>query len=169
MQEIKLIELRSDQKKQWNNFIDSTPYSTILQFWQWGEVKKSEGWQPFRLAYFDNKEIKIASQVLIKSAPFLGNYLYVPYGPVFRKVTDLERHLPDFLNELKAFAQEKNCFVIEFDPLIGELVEQGESSESLVPYLDKSVKESLHESGFQLSKRNIQPKYKLFYDLTKSE
>lgn len=170
---------KETEKQQWNNFIDSTPYSTILQFWQWGEVKKSEGWEPFRLAYFDNEEIKIAAQVLIKRAPLLGNYLYIPYGPVFRSKDDLQKYLPEFLTGLRNFAKENNCFVIEFDPLIGKLVEEAGTeaefdtnqrlSEVLLPYLDKQIKEILKENGFQISKRNFQPKYKLFYDLIKSE
>ncbi len=164
-----LISITNTEVYKWNEFIESTPYSTILQFWQWGEIKRSEGWEPYRLAFQVNDEIVIASQVLIKSAPLLGNYLYVPYGPVFHKVENFEKYLPDFLNDLKKFSQEKNCFVIEFDPLIGELQEQENSSESILPYLDKKIREVLQDNGFQISKRNFQPKYKLFYDLTKSE
>lgn len=165
----KLLVFQNAEKQHWNTFIDSTPYSTILQFWQWGEVKKSEGWQPSRLAYFENEEIRIAAQVLIKSAPMLGNYLYVPYGPVFRSRDDLQKCLQQFLTGLRNFASENNCFLIEFDPLIGELVEQEESPEALLPYLDKQIKKILEENGFQISERNFQPRYKLFYDLTKSE
>jgi len=177
------------EKQIWNDFVDSTPYSTILQFWQWGELKKSEGWQPHRVALLDNNEIKIAAQVLLKPAPLLGNYLYVPYGPVFNSVGELEKYLPEFLTGLQSFAKENNCFVVEFDPLIGETVEENEAKtkteteagteikvetvksapEVLLPYLDKNVKKVLLNNGFQLSKRNFQPKYKLFYDLTKTE
>lgn len=153
----------------WNRFIDSTPYSTILQFWQWGEVKKSEGWEPFRIGIEVDGQLKVAAQCLMKLAPFLGNYLYIPYGPVFRDINEFKSFLPDLLIGLKDFAVKRNCFVIEFDPLIGRLVDTEDSSEVLGPYLNKKIKEILLSNGFQISNRNVQPKHKLFYDLTKSE
>lgn len=169
--DLQFKEFSTTEDINWNNIIDSTPYSTILQFWQWGELKKSEGWQPHRVALLDNNEIKIAAQVLLKPAPLLGNYLYVPYGPVFNSTEDLEKYLLEFLTGLRSFAKEKNCFVIEFDPLLGELIEETDkpAPEVLLPYIDKDVKNILLNNGFQISTRNFQPKHKLFYDLTKTE
>ena len=43
-------EFNESEKKEWNSFVDSTPYATILQFWEWGELKRSEGWLPYRVA-----------------------------------------------------------------------------------------------------------------------
>ncbi len=160
---------QDDQATIWNQFVDSTPYSTILQFWQWGEVKRSEGWAPYRIGLEVDGLLKIAAQCLMKPAPLLGNYLYVPYGPVFREINDFKKFLPELLAGLKDFAKKNNCFVIEFDPLIGQLVDTDEKPEVLQPYLDQEVRNVLLLSGFQISKRNVQPKHKLFYDLTKSE
>jgi peptidoglycan pentaglycine glycine transferase (the first glycine) len=160
---------QNDEADLWNRFVDSTPYSTILQFWQWGEVKRSEGWEPFRLGIEIDGQLKIAAQCLLKPAPFLGSYLYVPYGPIFQHLNDLKTFLPEFLIGLKEFALQRNSFVIEFDPLIGQLVEAEMSPEALSPYLDPEVKHVLLSNGFQISKRNVQPKHKLFYDLTKSD
>lgn len=160
---------QNDEAELWNQFVDSTPYSTILQFWQWGEVKRSEGWEPFRFGIEVDGQLKVVAQCLLKPAPLLGNYLYVPYGPVFQEINGLKSYLPDLLAGLKDFATKNNCFVIEFDPLIGQLVDAEVSPEVLRPYLDQEVKNVLLSNGFQISKRNVQPKHKLFYDLTKSE
>ncbi|HRO65551.1 MAG TPA: peptidoglycan bridge formation glycyltransferase FemA/FemB family protein, partial [Candidatus Dojkabacteria bacterium] len=162
-------EFNESEKSEWNSFVDSTPYATILQFWEWGELKRSEGWQPYRMALVDSGEILISAQCLLKKAPVLGNYLYVPYGPVFRDISVFKQNLPDFLSELKNFADSKGCFVIEFDPLIGKLVDEIEPSENLLPYLNTEIKEILEVNGFSISKRNMQPRHKLFYDLSKTE
>ena len=120
-------EFNESEKKEWNSFVDSTPYATILQFWEWGELKRSEGWLPYRVALVDSGEIIISAQCLFKKAPVLGNYLYVPYGPVFKDVQGFDQNLPNFLTGLKTFAKLKGCFVIEFDPLIGKLVDEIEA------------------------------------------
>lgn len=163
------VEYSEDFKEKWNDFIDSTPYSTILQFWQWGELKKSEGWKPYRVAFLDGEEIQIAAQVLIKSAPILGKYLYIPYGPVFESQEKFNKYFPAFLAGLKDFAKNQGCFVIEADPLIGRLIEEKEESGVFEPYLNRKIKDIFHKNGFLQSKRNMQPRHKLFYDLTKSE
>lgn len=165
------FKIFSSEEQTWNDFVDSTPYSTILQFWQWGELKKSEGWAPYRFALVEGQELKIAAQALLKPAPVLGNYLYVPYGPVFQTASDLEKYLPEFLEGLELLARDNNCFVIEFDPLLGKLMEEADKPvpEVLSPYLDNTVKETLLKNGFVISRRNMQPRHKLFYDLTKSE
>jgi lipid II:glycine glycyltransferase (peptidoglycan interpeptide bridge formation enzyme) len=162
-------EFNVSEKSLWNLFVDATPYATILQFWEWGELKKSEGWQPFRVALVDSNEILISAQCLLKSAPVLGNYLYVPYGPVFQDAQVFKQNLPKFLSELKGFAIQKGCFVIEFDPLIGKIVDEHEPTENLHPYLNVEIKEVLEQNGFVISNRNMQPRHKLFYDLNNTE
>lgn len=162
-------EFNESEKSEWNLFVDSTPYATILQFWEWGELKKSEGWQSYRVALVDSDEIILSAQCLLKKAPVLGNYLYVPYGPVFRDAQVFKQNLPHFLSELKTFAEAKGCFVIEFDPLIGKLVDEIEPSENLLHYLNTEIKKILVDNGFSISKRNMQPRHKLFYDLSKTE
>lgn len=164
-----LRELSENEKSLWNQFIDSSPYSTILQYWQWGEVKRTEGWTPYRTVYESESEIITAMQILVKAAPGIGNYAYVPYGPIYRNFNDFKKHFPEILHQLKQFVLDKGCFVVELDPLIGELVEDSRESLSLTPYLDFSLKDLLLENGFKLSSRNFQPKHKLFYDLTQSE
>lgn len=163
-------EFLQKDKKLWNQFIDSSPYSTILQLWEWGEVKVTEGWTPYRLALKDEGVIKITSQVLVKRAPLLGNYMYIPYGPVFRSINDLKKYFSPFLQLLKEFAISQDCFVLEIDPLIGKLVSEDDKNNfSFNPYVDEQVKKVLLKEGFIISKRNFQPKHKLFYDLTKKE
>lgn len=162
-------EFSDAEKQKWNSFVDSTSYATLLQFWEWGELKRSEGWEPFRFALVEDEEIVISAQCLLKKAPVLGNYLYVPYGPVFHNLDQFKQNLPSFLSELKTFATEKGCFVIEVDPLIGKLVEEEAPTENLLPYLNTGIKEILIDNGFSISKRNMQPRHKLFYDLSKTE
>lgn len=161
-------EYTASEKDKWNQFIDSSPYSTILQHWGWGEVKKSEGWKPYRLGLENEGYLVVAMQILVKPASFLGNYAYVPYGPIFKDLRDFESNLQEILRNLLEFANRNKCFVVEFDPLLGELVDAKESL-SILPYLDKSFKKLLLDNGFKLSNRNFQPRHKLFYDLSQTE
>ena len=70
-------------KKRWNDFVYSNENLDILQSWEWGELKKVEGWDPYRFMVEGFDEILIGGMVLVKKYPFLGNLAYIPHGPAF--------------------------------------------------------------------------------------
>jgi len=153
----------------WNGFVSDSPYGDILQFWQWGETKKLEGWSPLRLGVLKDNKLIIAAQCLLKKAPLLGNYLYIPHGPVFNNTNDLREGLPLLKAEMVKLARQQNCFAVEVEPKIGIAETDLSAFNSLKHFTDAEVIRIFADNGFKESGRNMQPKYKLLYDLTLSE
>lgn len=157
------------EKTIWNEFIDNSHWGDLLQFFEWGEAKKSEGWDPVRLAVMQDGRILVAAQVLIKQANVLGNYLYIPHGPVFQSVSDLKLGIKMFKEGLLELAREREGFSIEIEPKIGYVPEDSLDtpiiSKNLQYLIDPAVFKLLERAGFQVTGRNMQPVYKLYYDL----
>ena len=158
-----------DAKNSWNEFISTSPYGDILHFWQWGEVKRGEGWEPYRLGVLQYDKLIIAAQCLIKRAPGLGSVLYIPYGPVFHSVSDLETGIHELKHLLLNIAKEHNCFAIELEPKLGTAIDDLSPYKNLQHFTDHKILHIFEKEGFNLSGRNMQPKFKLFYDLEQSE
>ena len=69
----------------WNAFVESAPYRSFPQLWQWGELRTGLGWSPLRIAVGDDpgRPPEAVAQVLLRRVPALGWRLaYVPRGPV---------------------------------------------------------------------------------------
>ena len=162
-----------------NTFISNSPWGDILQFWQWGETKKTEGWEPF----FVGENLPVKSMVLVKKVPGIGNYAYIPHGPVFQSVDDLRSDIDAWKKELVEFARSKNCFVVEIDPKVGFLREEkrevenvdsdlrekneiiNKNIENLAHFYNPEILDILKKAGFRTTSRNMQPLYKLLYSL----
>lgn len=148
-------------KKEWNEFINNSELTDILQTWEWGECKRIEGWTPYRFVYEQEGEIIIAAQVLVKNVKILGKLAYIPHGPVFQssyfkniKYGEFfkTKEWKNFINNLKEWAISRGVFVIEFEPKIAE-------QNLKLPNF----------SELKVTGRNRQPKYKLFMDITRPE
>lgn len=171
-----VFEIVEEQNKElWNSIVDKCPYGDILQFWQWGEVKIEEGWRPIRAWLKSPKvgedEILIIAQILVKKAPGLGSYMYIPHGPIFNSELVVEQsHLDSFIKGLTDLAIQNSCFVVEIEPKVGKFVEgNGEMSEGLIHFTNEKLIQMFKTSGFKTTNRNMQPEHKLLYDLNKSE
>ncbi|WKZ27539.1 MAG: peptidoglycan bridge formation glycyltransferase FemA/FemB family protein [Candidatus Dojkabacteria bacterium] len=164
-----LVFKQIEDKNLWNTFVDNSPWGDILQYWQWGEVKKTEGWEPLRYAIFEADKIILAAQCLIKEAGLLGKYLYIAHGPVFQSVDDLQKALPFFVEHLSRVAKRLSCFTIEIEPKLGYLIDTDKLSKNIEPFVDEKAIQIFYDAGFVYTGRNMQPKYKLLYDLEKTE
>ena len=169
--------------KSWNTFISDSPWGDVLQFRQWGEVKTAEGWRQL----FVGEEKLVRSQVLIKHVPGLGNYAYVPHGPVFKSIEDLENGIEEWKTELMQVAKDEDCFLIEIEPKVGKLVSErlsldehdkdlrakieliNKNIDELAHFYDKRIIKTFENAGFKITGRNMQPKYKLLYSLDLSD
>jgi len=68
----------------WNRFVESAPYHSFPQLWEWGEVRAAAGWQPVRLAVGVSADRPVAGvQLLLRRVPLTGWHLaYAPRGPI---------------------------------------------------------------------------------------
>jgi len=108
---------RAGDRDAWNAFVESAPYRSFPQLWEWGDLRASFGWTPLRIAVGDNPERPPAAvaQVLLRRVPALGWRLgYISRGPV--------GHLDDaavrdaLFRALRSLARTEGVATIKVDP-----------------------------------------------------
>ena len=108
---------RMTDRDAWNAFVESAPYRSFPQLWEWGELRAQFGWQPLRIAVGDDPQRppEAVAQVLLRRVPVLGWRLaYVPRGPV--------GHLDELLVRdavfaaLRSLARTEGVATVKVDP-----------------------------------------------------
>lgn len=141
MSNIKAKILEEVDKNAFNKFVNHSPFGDILQFWEWGEAKKTDGWRPLRVAVIEDKKILLTAQILLKKLPLLGNYAYIPHGPIFHTKQNLDKALTYFNQFLLRQSKNYNFICIEIEPRIGKLVPvEKQISKKSKSYVDKILK-----------------------------
>ena len=73
------------EKNDWNNYLNQFKDKNIFQSYEWGELKKLEGWEVLHITVTDNETLKciLLAQVLIKK--FMGIKIgWCPGGPIIQ-------------------------------------------------------------------------------------
>lgn len=175
MSTIKVKILDGQDEKAWNRFVDYSPWGDILQMWQWGELKKTQGWKPLRIGVIRDGFLILTAQILLKPVPLLGNYAHVPHGPVFHSKEDLEAGLPYLVEFISKISRTYDFAVLEIEPKIGRLINSDNDQNSehglknLLPFYNPEIIEIFTKNKFQITGRNVEPIHKLYYDLTQDE
>lgn len=79
---MKVVECTSSQE--WDNFVHAHG-GHPLQLWGWGEVKAAHGWKVKRLFVYENDNVALAAQLLVRPLPWpFRSIAYIPRGPVVR-------------------------------------------------------------------------------------
>jgi lipid II:glycine glycyltransferase (peptidoglycan interpeptide bridge formation enzyme) len=82
MIKLKINELSEGQ---WNDFVGENN-GDFLQSWQWGKLQEKENKKVFRINIISEKnELIGVFHCFQKKIKIIGNYLYIPRGPVFKK------------------------------------------------------------------------------------
>lgn len=131
----------------WNRFVSSHPTGSILQSYEWGDVK-SGSWTPFRLGLLDKDRLVAGALVLKRQLPFGKSILYSPRGPLFSS----PEFIGDFFRHLRKWSEPQGALLYKCDP---EIEEQ-----------NKSFKHQLSEQGLVGNPENIQPRATIILDLT---
>jgi lipid II:glycine glycyltransferase (peptidoglycan interpeptide bridge formation enzyme) len=72
-----------NDRDRWNRFVVASGKGHIMQSYEWGEVLKAQGWQPFRIAVMQNNAIEAVMAVYLKKIPAMNTcIIYSPCGPV---------------------------------------------------------------------------------------
>jgi lipid II:glycine glycyltransferase (peptidoglycan interpeptide bridge formation enzyme) len=115
-----MAELRAwrvTDRDAWNAFVESAPYRSFPQLWEWGELRAAFGWEPLRIAVGHDplRPPDAVAQVLLRRVPVLGWRLaYVPRGPV--------GHLDDapvrdaLIAALRSLARSESVATVKVDP-----------------------------------------------------
>lgn len=87
----------------WNRFITAQPGATIYQSYEWGEIRRTHGWEPHYLVLERGGEWIAAALILAKRLPAgLGTVLYSPRGPI---VTGWEGAVPALIEAVGILAR----------------------------------------------------------------
>jgi len=167
---MEVLKVVKAQKSIWNDFVKKN--GTLLQSWEWGEFKANFSWTPFRLAVVENGQWLLAASVLSKRMPMHRSFLYVPEGPIAsftikKQITKSKNALRLIMAEIQEIAQRENAIFLRIEPFLPSLVSEKN------PYCQRSILareiNNLTALGFRKAFEDIQPRYRFWLDLKKSE
>jgi lipid II:glycine glycyltransferase (peptidoglycan interpeptide bridge formation enzyme) len=101
----------------WNAYVESAPYRSFPQLWQWGELREAFDWRPLRVAVGEDpsRAPLAVAQVLVRQVPGLGWRLgYVPRGPVGQLDAPVAREA--LFAALRSLARTDGVATIKVDP-----------------------------------------------------
>jgi len=139
----------------WNDYLAQQNYPVVLQSYEWGKLKSNFGWEPFRLALYDQGKIIGGISLLKKTIPRTRgrSLFYAPRGPVLSEWS--ETALTHLIEAVRWLAEQEKVVFLRVDPAIPEDDEQRISLFSRL--------------GFNLIKDDLQPRCTLVVDLNRSE
>ena len=138
-------------KQLWEDFSLQTHPNSFLQSWNWGDFNQAIGKTIHRLGLYEASRL-VGICLVIEQASRLGNYLYVPRGPIAKKFT--KTLLEGLTLELKNFAVEENYIFIKIEPPVEDTPENRETFKKL---------------GFQSAVTFVQVEDAWLLDLAKTE
>ncbi len=97
-------------REEWNEAVKGLGGS-VLQSWEWGEFRRSNGWRPMRLLGEAG-----AAQILLRSAPGLGAIAYAPHGPLASEGSGLG----GVIEEVSERAKKEGAHLIDVEPRVDE-------------------------------------------------
>ncbi len=157
------------QRSSWNTVIKRLPGSSILQTWEWGQVKSAYGWDPSYLMWTDDSgSVKAAALVLIKTLPVPGvKTAYVPQGPLLNWGD--KALYKQVVKDLAHFAWTQGTFSIKIDPEV--ILSKNEKCDlENISYLNaQEIIGFLTELGFKYSPQQIQFKNTAWLELDRTE
>jgi len=109
--------LTDEHREAWNDFVASSSNSSVLQSWEWGQVK-SGLWQPIRIALFNGSQIVAGISILKRPLPLGRSLFYAPRGPIVD--INNEKLFDALLLAVCLEAQKHKAVALKIDPEITE-------------------------------------------------
>mgnify|MGYP001563600926 FL=1 len=148
-----MIEIKDlTDKETWEKFSLATSPNNFLQGWNWGEFNLALKRQIFRLAVYDNEQL-VGVCLVVKQVTKLGNYLYIPRGPILRNWHKHEE-FDQLTSYLKDLAKNEDCIFIKIEPPVGD---------------SKDNRELFQNRGFRSAVTFVQVEDAWLLDLSKNE
>lgn len=133
----------------WNDAVAASPYASILQSFEWGQVKRGT-WTPLYVRFTDAGR-SIGQALILKrrlpGTPF--SILYAPRGPILQDWTSKALHA--VAAQIRELAGQHRALAFRCDPEI--------------PESNVDAVHALRSAGFSRSSENIQPRGTILLDL----
>jgi lipid II:glycine glycyltransferase (peptidoglycan interpeptide bridge formation enzyme) len=112
---------------QWNGLVQGFAGADFKQGFEWGEVRREQGWSATRFAAFQDGACVAACSVLTRRIPGLGAVVYAPRGPLFHKGEGAA--VSQIVGEVRRFAESLGAILVRFSP--GIRMDDAQSIEAL--------------------------------------
>jgi len=155
-------------RKKWNHIISQFDGSTLLQTWEWGQIKSNYGWKQDHYVKEGSSGSPKAAALILSREQHFSKYsppikiLYVPHGPLL-DWSDFEI-VKDTLEHLIEYSKDQKVAYIKIDPQLP--VSQGKYNFEKTEF---DLLGYLKSSGWIYSRQQIQFKNTFWLDLSKSE
>lgn len=147
-------EFGPEEKERYNEFVAASPHGHIIQSWQWGEFKRSQGTPSIRYGVFEGEKLLATAQLTLHQLPKSKlKIAYLPKGPVIS--SGVERALPHLAKIWKELAEKENLIFLKAEPKV-EVGTVGWET-------------ALANSGFKKVKKWLFTEYNFMLDLRPSE
>lgn len=118
---------RVTDRGRWNMLVDDSPSTYFSQLWEWGEIQRSIGWEPWRLELVPSEPGQAqpiaATQLLVRRIPGLGwGIAHAPRGPLLGRAS---APWGQFELALTRWARNNRIATLVFDPDVSAESELG--------------------------------------------
>lgn len=109
--------LEAADRDRWNDFVRASTYPSVMQSWEWGELKAATGWTPLVVALEEGGVLRAGALLLERRIPHLRRgLLYAPRGPILDwSNTDLPARL---VAEIRGVARQRGAVALKIDPCV---------------------------------------------------
>lgn len=123
-----------DDKKIWEDFLNTHPEANFLQSWEWGEFHKNLKKVIFRIGFFKAEKLVGVMLSVVEDAK-RGRYLTVPAGPTIN--WEDREAVTAFVKEIKRQARQTGSIFIRCRPQI--LASEGKEIFSELGFIDAPI------------------------------
>ncbi|MDD4179511.1 MAG: peptidoglycan bridge formation glycyltransferase FemA/FemB family protein [Candidatus Margulisbacteria bacterium] len=138
------------EREKWNDFVANSPNSSVLQSYEWGELKSFFGWRPIRIVLEEGDKYIAGISILKREVPFIRHSLfYAPRGPIIDFAN--KELLHNLLDVIEKEADRNHAISLKIDPEVSEENEQ-------------AVK-NIVALGFEKTPKQVQPRATYILDI----
>ena len=159
-------------KQEWNQIVAKFSQPSLLQTWEWGEVKNRHGWTVDHKVWQNEAGEVVAAALLLareQVIPIIGKkekIIYCPKGPLLDWDNPIRVQV---LQDLQQYAIDKGAIYLKMDPdLVIAKGFEGTATFMPDPHII-NVTRRIEKSGWELSYQQIQFKNTFWIDLEPSE
>jgi lipid II:glycine glycyltransferase (peptidoglycan interpeptide bridge formation enzyme) len=171
-----MIHAFSGSAAEWNSSIGNLPGAHLLQTWEWGQVKATQGWELMRFVWeseVDKEKAVVAAAMVLKKRVISRGFaarlciLYAPKGPMLDWSNEaLRKHV---LDDMQSWAKKQGAIFLKIDPDIwlGTGVPGSENARTYET--GQKIESELKDGHWLFSSEQIQFRNTVMIDLTRSE